>query len=1333
MQCPRCHSECPPEYDFCPHCATPLQTTCPRCGFRAPAGFLFCPRCGTALTSPPAPLLKPEGRLQDRGDGLPPTDERMERLLRQVPKEYAERLLATRGQPHDERRTVTILFSDIKGSTAMIDKLDPEDAKEVIQGAFEFLIGPIFRYEGTLVQLMGDAILAFFGAPIAHEDDPERACRAGLEITAKAAKYAKEIKERKGIEGFAVRVGINTGLVIVGEVGSDLRVAYTAIGDAINLAARMEQNAEPGTVLITEATHRLVAPLFETQAMPPLVVKGKAEPVSTYRVLGAKAEVGKVRGIAGLESPLVGRDAEMATLREAAERLQAGVGGIVTIVGEAGLGKSRLVAEVRRECSGSAGCQPAAQGDADYQSAVRTEIRWVEGRCLSYGTSIAYLLWLDVLRGLLGVTAEDSPERVRDILWERAQTLCPDSAERYLPYLARLLSLPLDAETAARLRDLDGQELKANTFAAVEAFLACAAGECPLAIVLEDLHWADPTSLELLERLLALTDRASLLFLCVFRPQPEHGSWHIREIAAGTYPHRHTDLRLRPLSNADSETLLGNLLDTRTLPAAFRDRVLRHAEGNPFYVEEILRALIGSAALVQDDAGRWQLTQDVDDLPIPETLQGVLLARIDRLHEDTKRILQMAAVIGRTFLYRLLDAMAAQQKELDAHLITLQREQMIRERARIPELEYIFKHHLTQEAAYNGLLKQERRNLHRQVAGALERLFPERLEELAGLLAYHWEQAADAAKAAYYLLHAGDQARLAYTHAEAADYYRRALAFQEKQEDLEPAARTWMKLGLTCQTTGDFSRARAAFEAGFRLWQRAAEAPHGPLASAPHALRMAWPYLEGLDMCKCATADTTEVLTHLFPTLVQESADLGVAPEVAQRWEASAEGRQWTFHLRHDVQWSDGAPVTARDFEYALKRMLHPATAAPLASLLLYGIRGARAYHQGAVADPDSVGVRAVDDWTLVVELEQPCTYLLHVFSFVSAVPRHVVERCGEAWTHPAHIVTSGPFRIESLEPGQWLTLVRDPAYRGARKGNVERVELTLRTRDEMCDELATYETGALDVLEVGYDPELDALRVAHPDEYLSVPSLSTHFLALDAGRPPFDDLRVRQALAMATDRESLCEVVLRGTVFPAPGGLLPPGMPGHSAGIVWPYDPQRARALLAEAGYAGGHGFPTLQLLSVRGPISRVVMPALEEQWRENLGIESTLEMLPAEQMTDRLLSRPVHLVMNGWVADYPDPDTFLRVMLEHWQQFTRWDHPPYRELVRRAQRAPEPAERLAWYAQADRILAEEAALIPLAYSRTHWLVKPWVRNYVQSPTGRLFWQDVVIEEHGT
>jgi class 3 adenylate cyclase/predicted ATPase len=792
MHCPQCNAENPEGARFCLSCAAPLVLVCSKCGTELPPHAKFCLNCAAAVAAPPA----------STSDILP------ERIRRLMPKEYAERLLAAQGQVAGERRLVTILFSDVKGSTAMAEGLDPEDVMEIMDGAFDVLVEPIMRYEGTLARLMGDAILAFFGAPIAHEDDAERACRAALEIVEGARAYAARLEDERGISGFNVRVGINTGLVVVGEVGSDLRVEYTAMGDAINLASRLESAAEPGTVLISDATHKFVAPLFDTQALGSIEVKGRAEPVCAHRVLSVRGAAGKVRGIAGLQSPLVGRAAEMATLSDALERLQAGVGGIITIVGEAGIGKSRLAAELHQEATGMCRATP---------------LRWVEGRCLSYGTTMAYLLWLDILRSLLGVSPETEPADVAAQVQEALPSLGLECVDDVYPYLAHVMALPLDGQVEAKLSMMDGAELRARTFQAFQTLVASAASRSPLVLVCEDLHWADATSLGLLQRFFALTESTSLLIICLFRPFRDCGCWQLRERVARDYPHRHTDIWLDPLSSADSRSLVGNLLRTETLPAALAQRILSTAEGNPFFVEEILRGLIERGVLLPDQqAGGWTVTGDVADIELPRTLQGVLLARIDGLQEDTKRVLQMASVIGRIFLYRILAAIAEEEARLDGHLVTLQREEMIGQRARLPEAEYIFKHELTREAAYGGLLRKQRRIYHRQVAEALERLFRGRVEEQLGLLAYHWEAAGDAQKAVGYLLRAAQRDVRYFANQEAIAHFTRGLVLLESippgPERVQMEFALQMGLGAPVIATKGYG----APEVG-RAWGRALE------------------------------------------------------------------------------------------------------------------------------------------------------------------------------------------------------------------------------------------------------------------------------------------------------------------------------------------------------------------------------------------------------------------------------------------------------------------------------------------------------------------------------
>jgi ABC-type oligopeptide transport system substrate-binding subunit len=1069
---------------------------------------------------------------------------------------------------------------------------------------------------------------------------------------------------------------------------------------------------------------------------------------------------GKVRGIAGLESPLVGREAEFAALQEAVQRLRDGVGGLVTLVGEAGIGKSRLVAEVRNlphviasPYSGEAipekeggDCfpvgpplsldkderpSPGANGGEKMPRHRQTDgeifdndkpVAWVEGRCLSYGHSVAYLLWLDVLRALLGVSLEDAPPAVLERLQERVQAACPDRFDDVYPYVARLVSLPLEDDLAAKLDDMDGQDLKAHTFQAVQTLIECAANQQPLVLVCEDLHWADPTSIELLEQVLPLTERAPLLLLCVFRPVKDHRCWRFRELAAQAHAERHTDLLLEALSAAESETLVANLLRIEDLPEVLRERILSRAEGNPFYVEEVVRSLIDRGAIVQDpDTGRWTATREVADIPIPDTLQGVLMARIDRLQEEVKRVLQMASVIGRIFLYRVLEAIAEEKRRLDEHLLTLKYQEMIRERARIPELEYIFKHDLTREAAYNGLLKKARRVFHRQVAEALERLFPERIEEQLGLLAYHWEQARDAEKAAHYLERAGDQARLLYSHDEAIDYYERALVFLKAQDEHEHAARTLMKLGLTHHSAFDFNSSRLAHEQAFALFQRAAaQEPATPPAPAPHALRIGGlGQPDSLDPGTCVYGD---VSAALFSGLLEWAPDWTIVPGVAASWEVLEGGRKYVFHLRHDVRWSDGRKVTAHDFAYAWKRVLDSGTGAPYASLL-YDVKGAKPFHQGQVPDGGQVGIWATDDATLVVELEGPCGYFLHLMAYfvTRPVPRHVVQAHGPGWADPSRIVTNGPFCLERWKQEESLHLVRNPAYHDRFRGNVERIEMSLAS--EWDNQLHLYEGDELDILDTTFfrpGEELNAARRRHAGQSVTGPSMAVMCYAFDVSRPPLHDPRVRRALVMAVDREATLDTLSPGAFAPPAGGLVPPGVPGHSPGIAVPYDPEQARRLLAEAGYPGGRGFRALH--GIAGGSTIVLCELWQTAWRGILGIEIEWEV-PTERFDGPGYRAGADMFPAHWGAAYPDPDSFLRAGI--YRERTHWRHEAYDRLVEQARRLTDQSERMRLYRQADQILTEEAPIVPVAYGAWHWLVKPWVRNAVRG------WKDIIIEPH--
>jgi ABC-type oligopeptide transport system substrate-binding subunit len=419
--------------------------------------------------------------------------------------------------------------------------------------------------------------------------------------------------------------------------------------------------------------------------------------------------------------------------------------------------------------------------------------------------------------------------------------------------------------------------------------------------------------------------------------------------------------------------------------------------------------------------------------------------------------------------------------------------------------------------------------------------------------------------------------------------------------------------------------------------------------------------------------------------------------------------------------------VTAHDFEYAWKRVLDPATESRNAELL-YDIKGARPYHEGASSVADGVGVRALDDVTLVVELERPTGYFLHLMSYSATypIPRHVVEQHGPAWAEPAHIVTNGPFTPGSWQCGDSKVLERYPRYHGRFKGNLQRV--VLPDVEDWPAAVEMYEAGLLDIIGLfdRYPDEADRVRQRHAQEYVAQPSLKTLHLAFGVTRPPFDDPRVRQALAFAVDREALAKATTGGYRLPATGGFVPPGMPGHLPGIALPYDPERGRRLLAESGYPGGEGFPHVEMLGPAG--LQAQGPYLQALWRENLGIEIQWRLLDWEDFTDRLRAAAAQLIVPGWMPDYPDPDSYLRVAI---QRQTVWRHEPYVALVEQARRVLDQEKRLKLYAHAEQILVEQVPILPLLYGCEHLLVKPCVARYPTSPMGTVFWKDVVLEPH--
>ena len=619
MKCPNCQTENPAKAKFCFNCGTALSLRCANCQSELPAGARFCMNCGEPVAA-----------------STPADDARLSRLAASTPAPLAEKMRAA--HLSGERKVVTAVFLDVVGSTALAEGMDPEDWTLIMNRAFDRLSPCIYHYEGIIARLLGDALLAFFGAPLTHEDDPVRAVHAALDMLETSRRYSDEVRSRYGIE-FQVRIGMNTGPVVVGDVGSDQKYEYTAMGDAVNLAARMQTAAQPNTVLISEYTYRFVSPVFECRDLGLIDVKGKSEKVRVYEVTRAKDQPGRTRGLAGLESPMVGREAELAALRQLSAAVKAGLGRAAVVVGEPGLGKSRLISEWK-------------------SSIEMAELRWVEGRCLSYGQGLAYHLLLDLLRALVGVAGTASEAETRAGLQALVtNAVGPDDMLEVYPYLGHLLSLQLEGEALERVKMLDPQALQAQYLAALRLLLRRMAQRQAMIVILDDIHWADPSSTDLLIKLLPLASEAPLVFCFVTRPDRDAHGWRLVTAAREHFGAGLTETSLSPLSEADSRQLVSNLLEIEALPDNIRTLILKKAEGNPFFVEEVIRMLIDRGAIYKEDGG-WAAGKELGNVEIPDNLQGLLLARIDRLPDDVKRTLRVAsviAVIGRQFSVRVLE------------------------------------------------------------------------------------------------------------------------------------------------------------------------------------------------------------------------------------------------------------------------------------------------------------------------------------------------------------------------------------------------------------------------------------------------------------------------------------------------------------------------------------------------------------------------------------------------------------------------------------------------------------------------------------------------------
>lgn len=725
MKCPWCQFNNREGVVFCEECGAKLEFVCPNCGSNLPANRKFCGYCGHDL------------RKKEK-----PTQVDYSKPRSYTPHHLTMKILNSRGSIEGERKLVTVLFTDLSNYTAFCDSLDPEVVHQVMEGCFKILLDEVHKFEGTINQFTGDGIMALFGAPVAHEDHAQRACWAALSMQQSLSKYREEIAQKYDAD-LRMRIGINSGQVIIGSIGDDLKMDYTAIGDTINLASRMEQMAEPGSILVSENSYRITSDYFRFHSLGPLAVRGKKGPVEAYVLkgpgkCGTRIEAAMAKGL----TTFVGRDKEIGILEEAYRKARSEFGQVVGIVGEAGVGKSRLVLELR-------------------QSLPEEEFIYLEGRCLPYGSSIAYLPILDLLRSYFKCKEGEPKYVIKNKIKDQVVSL-GIQFETTLPAFYEVFSLEMENDLFETLKP---REKRNKIFEAIRNLLIRISKDSLLILAIDDIHWIDRTSEEFIGYLIEWLARARIVLLLLYRPEYDH-KWGNKSY--------YTKIGLDQLPPKRSVELLHSILSEGEVVPEVEELIMQKTGGNPLFMEEFTHTLLEDGS-IQKKRNRYILNKSVSLTHIPDTIHGIISSRIDRLQDDIKHTMQVASVIGRDFVFPVLQKTTGLGEELKTYLLSLQQFEFIYEKRLFPELEYIFKHALIQEVAYKSLLHKKRKKIHGKIGRAIEELYGDRLEEFYEMLAHHYARSHNREKALRYLRLSGDKATRNYSLWEAFRYYREAI------------------------------------------------------------------------------------------------------------------------------------------------------------------------------------------------------------------------------------------------------------------------------------------------------------------------------------------------------------------------------------------------------------------------------------------------------------------------------------------------------------------------------------------------------------------------------
>jgi predicted ATPase/class 3 adenylate cyclase len=774
VKCSKCQFENPEGTKFCGGCGSKLEKTCPKCGQTNPSQFKFCGECGQTLDSPAAPAPK---KLS--------LDGKISKIQRYLPQGLTDKILSQRDRIEGEKRQVTVLFCDMVGFTPLSEKLGPEGVYSLMDEVYEILIHKVNDYGGTVNELTGDGIMALFGAPIALEDAPQRAIRSALAIHREITRFSERLTRGKGIPPIRIRAGIHSGPVVVGTVGNNLRVEFKAIGDTVNLASRMESIAESGTTYVTEDTFRLTEGLFRFENLGEKEIKGKAAPVRVYRVLApstrrTRFDVSAERGL----TTFVGRERELELLLDGFDRAKEGNGQAFSIVGEAGIGKSRFVYEFRKAVSNE-------------------DITFLEGKCLSYGRGVPYHPIADVLKGNFEIGEDDTDVGIRGKVSRGLEALKADEATT-LPYLLEILSIK---DSGVDRISMSPEGRRERMIEAVKQIILKGSQIRPLIITIEDLHWADQSTEYALKLFLDAVPGARVLIIFTYRPEFVH-TWGGRSF--------HNQITLNRLSNRESLRMVSHLFEADAFDPELERLILGKTEGIPFFIEEFVRSLRDLGAIKREE-GKVLLQAVPQSVSIPSTIQDMIMARVDRLPDETKAVLQAGSAIEREFPHELIRTLTGlSETELFGHLSALKDSELIYERGIYPTTSYIFRHALTREVVYASILSRRRKELHGEIARAIEEMHKDDLAGDYEVLAYHYFEGENYTKSAGYFRRAARKAEKASSLPDAIAHTEKSLLCLEKLPDSESRVKELIDartvLGLYLSQINHHVEAREAVE-----------------------------------------------------------------------------------------------------------------------------------------------------------------------------------------------------------------------------------------------------------------------------------------------------------------------------------------------------------------------------------------------------------------------------------------------------------------------------------------------------------------------------------------